>query len=86
MLTHSWPEGLARILKLKIPTMNNMMSGRKTGAFPRRKTVPPGGICKERGRAVKFFLDIRRRKLYPPSFLRDGPTLWGCNVSALDTV
>jgi hypothetical protein len=34
----------------------------------------PGGKC---SRYVKFFIDKAERKLYPPRFICDGPTLRG---------
>jgi hypothetical protein len=46
-------------------------------AVSRRERPEPAWLGKKIDRNVKFFLDKRGGKLYPPRFIQDGPTLRG---------
>jgi len=58
---------------------------RKAGirAVSRQERPEPAGLDRKN---VKFFLDNRVQRLYPPRFISEGPTPRGCNHSALNPV
>jgi hypothetical protein len=43
-------------------------------AVSRQERPEPAGLASE---IVKFFLDKREGRLYPPHFFSEGPTPWG---------
>ena len=43
-------------------------------AVSRQERPEPAGLASEN---VKFFLDKREGRLYPPRFISEGPTPWG---------
>jgi len=46
-------------------------------AVSRQERPEPAGLDKKN---VKFFLDNRAKRLYPPRFILEGPTPWGVTI------
>ena len=53
------------------------MHGKGSEAILRQERAEPAWPGKKICKNVKFFLDIRAGKPYPPRFIEEGPTLRG---------